>query len=79
MIAIDHYSSQWGWLAVAFTMLSVMTYHVIKQKPYWRILSQKWLLGLPVTGAMVRGQKLTQIFTVLALTQNAGIPFFTGS
>ena len=23
---------------------------------------------------MVRGQKLTQIFTVLALTQNAGIP-----
>ena len=78
MIAIAHYSSQWSWLAVAFTMLSVMTYHVIKQKPYWRILSQKWLLGLPVTGAMVRGQKLTQIFTVLALTQNAGIPFLQG-
>lgn len=78
MIAIAHYSSQWSWLAVAFTMLSVMTYNVIKQKPYWRILSQKWLLGLPVTGAMVRGQKLTQIFTVLALTQNAGIPFLQG-
>ncbi len=27
---------------------------------------------------MVRGQKLTQIFTVLALTQNAGIPFLQG-
>lgn len=78
MIAIAHYSSQWGWLAVALTMLSVMTYHVIKQKPYWLILSQKLLLGLPVTGAMVRGQKLTQIFTVLALTQNAGIPFLQG-
>lgn len=75
IIAIADYSSQWGWLVVAFTMLSVMTYHVIKQKPYWLILSQKWLLGLPVTGAMVRGQKLAQIFTVLALTQNAGIPF----
>lgn len=78
MIAIADYSSQWGWLAVALTMLSVMTYHVIKQKPYWLILSQKLLLGLPVTGAMVRGQKLTQIFTVLALTQNAGIPFLQG-
>lgn len=78
MIAIADYSSQWGWLAVALTMLSVMTYHLIKQKPYWLILSQKLLLGLPVTGAMVRGQKLTQIFTVLALTQNAGIPFLQG-
>jgi protein transport protein HofC len=78
MIAIADYSSQWGWLAVALTMLSVMTYHLIKQKPYWLILSQKLLLRLPVTGAMVRGQKLTQIFTVLALTQNAGIPFLQG-
>ncbi|MBJ3558191.1 protein transport protein HofC [Salmonella enterica subsp. enterica serovar Derby] len=78
MIAIADYSSQWGWLAVALTMVSVMTYHVIKQKPYWLILSQKLLLRLPVTGSLVRGQKLTQIFTVLALTQNAGIPFLQG-
>ena len=50
----------------------------MKQQPYWLTLRQKLLLGFPVIGPMVRGQKLTQIFTVLALTQNAGIPFLQG-
>lgn len=29
-------------------------------------------------GRLIRGQKLAQIFTVLALTQSAGIPFLQG-
>ena len=78
IIAIAHFSSQWGWLAVVFSMVAAAVYHLIKQQPYWLILRQKFLLGLPVIGPMVRGQKLTQIFTVLALTQNAGIPFLQG-
>ena len=78
IITIAHCSSQWGWLAVALGLVAVATHHLIKQKPYWLILRQQLLLSLPVIGAMVRGQKLTQIFTVLALTQNAGIPFLQG-
>ncbi|MBC6557899.1 protein transport protein HofC [Citrobacter braakii] len=78
IIAIAHFSSQWEWLAVVFSMVAIAVYHLIKQQPYWLILRQKFLLGLPVIGPMVRGQKLTQIFTVLALTQNAGIPFLQG-
>ncbi len=30
-------------------------------------------------GRLIRGQKLAQIFTVLALTQSAGIPFLQGT
>ena len=78
IITIAHCSSQWGWLTVALGLVAVATHHLIKQKPYWLILRQKLLLSLPVIGPMVRGQKLTQIFTVLALTQNAGIPFLQG-
>lgn len=78
IIAIAHFSSQWGWLAGAFSLVVGAAYHLMKQKPYWLTLRQKLLLGFPVIGPMVRGQKLTQIFTVLALTQNAGIPFLQG-
>lgn len=78
IITIAHYSSQWGWLAIALGLVAVAAHHLINQKPYWLVLRQKLLLSLPVIGPMVRGQKLTQIFTVLALTQNAGIPFLQG-
>ncbi|GIZ18684.1 protein transport protein HofC [Citrobacter europaeus] len=78
IIAIAHFSGQWGGLIGAFSLIAVAVYYLIKQKPYWLILRQTLLLGLPIIGPMVRGQKLTQIFTVLALTQNAGIPFLQG-
>jgi protein transport protein HofC len=44
----------------------------------WQRYRQKRLLSVPVAGALVRGQKLSQIFTVLSLTQNAGIAFLQG-
>ena len=78
IIAIAHFSGQWGWLAIALGLVAIAAHQLINQKPYWLVLRQKLLLSLPVIGPMVRGQKLTQIFTVLALTQNAGIPFLLG-
>ncbi|QMN55430.1 protein transport protein HofC [Citrobacter freundii] len=78
IIAIAHFSGQWGWLAIALGLVAIAAHQLINQKPYWLVLHQKLLLSLPVIGPMVRGQKLTQIFTVLALTQNAGIPFLQG-
>lgn len=78
IMAAAHYSSRWGWLAGLLCLVLGTTYGLIKQKPYWLILRQKTLLHFPIIGSMVRGQKLTQIFTVLALTQNAGIPFLQG-
>ncbi len=67
-----------GQALTVFRQGAVAAHHLINQKPYWLVLRQKLLLSLPVIGPMVRGQKLTQIFTVLALTQNAGIPFLQG-
>lgn len=49
-----------------------------KTKLSWQAQRQRLLLRLPVMGRLIRGQKLAQIFTVLALTQSAGIPFLQG-
>ncbi|EPF6111099.1 protein transport protein HofC [Enterobacter cloacae] len=46
----------------------------LRRDPRW----QRILMHIPVTGRLARGQKLGQIFTVLSLTQQAGIPFLQG-
>lgn len=46
----------------------------LRQDPRW----QRILMHIPVTGRLARGQKLGQIFTVLSLMQQAGIPFLQG-
>lgn len=50
----------------------------LRRHPLWQQFSQRLLLRLPVLGALARGQKLGQIFTVLTLTQQAGIAFLHG-
>lgn len=39
---------------------------------------QRTLLSLPLAGELIRGQRLTQLYTVLTLTQQAGIPLLDG-
>lgn len=46
----------------------------LRQNPRW----QQILMHTPVMGALAKGQKLGHIFTVLSLTQQAGIPFLQG-
>ncbi|POU75639.1 type IV pilin biogenesis protein [Leclercia sp. LSNIH6] len=50
----------------------------LRRKRRWRYATQRLLLNSPVIGPLVRGQKLSQIFTVLSLTQQAGIAFIQG-
>lgn len=46
----------------------------LRKNPRW----QQILMQTPVMGALAKGQKLGHIFTVLSLTQQAGIPFLQG-
>ena len=50
----------------------------VRRNRRWQRATQRLLLSSPVIGALVRGQKLSQIFTVLSLTQQAGIAFIQG-
>ncbi|WP_312837992.1 type II secretion system F family protein, partial [Atlantibacter hermannii] len=40
----------------------------------WQWHKQRILLRTPVMGALIRGQRLSQIYTILAMTQQAGLP-----
>lgn len=50
----------------------------LRNNDNWLRACQRLLLASPVIGPLVRGQRLSQIFTVLSLTQRAGIAFLQG-
>jgi protein transport protein HofC len=64
-------------LAIISLMLAILLSRLQKHSG-WLRYQQRILLACPVTGQLVLGQKLSQIFTVLSLTQQAGIAFLQG-
>lgn len=75
VMAFADWSAHWGWLVVFWALTLTVVNRVLARKPAWLIARQRGLLRIPVMGRLIRGQKLTQIFTILALTQSAGIAF----
>ncbi|WP_436858369.1 protein transport protein HofC [Citrobacter tructae] len=75
VITFADWSAHWGWLMVFWVLTLTVANRVLARKPAWLIARQRGLLRIPVMGRLIRGQKLTQIFTILALTQSAGIAF----
>ncbi|MDM3519720.1 protein transport protein HofC [Citrobacter sp. Ca225] len=75
IIAFADWSQRWSGLIVLMLVMLIATNSLLSRKPGWQMLRQRGLLRMPVMGQLIRGQKLTQIFTILALTQTAGIPF----
>lgn len=67
-----------GPFLLALLMLAVITAILLHKHPQWQRLRQRLLLATPVVGSLARGQKLSQIFTVLSLTQSTGIAFLQG-
>lgn len=65
-------------LIVAMAFLPLLLRPLLKRSPRWQMLRPRLLLKLPVFSGLIRGQMLSQIYTVLTLTQNAGIPFLQG-
>ena len=65
-------------LIIVMAILPFLLRPVLKRSAKWQELRPRLLLQIPVVSGLVSGQKLSQIYTVLALTQNAGIPFLQG-
>ncbi|MCT4714949.1 protein transport protein HofC [Enterobacteriaceae bacterium H18W14] len=49
-----------------------------QRKPSWKEYEQKFLLRIPLAASLWRGQILSQIYTTLSLSQQAGIPLLQG-
>ena len=78
VMAMAAFVEQWFIVLLTLPLLPVILSAVLKNHPPWQRVRQQILLALPIMGKLARGQKLTQIFTVLALTQRAGIAFLQG-
>jgi protein transport protein HofC len=65
------------WLAlITATLITVILR--CRRNPHWQWQEQNLLLRLPLVGELVRGQRLSQIYTILAMTQQAGLPLLQG-
>lgn len=78
VMATASFIERWFIPLLVVPMLPIMLSVTLKKHPAWLRARQQILLALPVMGKLARGQMLSQIFTVLALTQRAGIAFLQG-
>ena len=74
--------SEWlesGWrYGIATGIAVIVIGRFLRRNAHCHQLSQRLLLRMPLAGELVRGQRLSQIYTVLTLTQQAGIPLLNG-
>ncbi|HFQ5660624.1 TPA: protein transport protein HofC [Enterobacter kobei] len=74
VMGISAFMQSYALALFAVLLVPVAAAWTLRHTPRW----QRFLLHLPVMGALAKGQKLGQIFTVLSLTQQAGIAFLQG-
>ena len=68
-----------GWpLLLAFLLGPLLLNQLVRQRADWLLRRQRRVNALPLIGPLIGGQQLSLIFTVLALTQSAGISFLQG-
>jgi protein transport protein HofC len=66
-----------GWLLSAIVLMGC-GYFLRQRKPHWQEYEQNLLLRIPLVAPLWRGQILSQIYTTLSLSQQAGIPLLQG-
>lgn len=71
-------TSQGGWWLLGIIALVTFGLLLRHKRPQWQEHEQKLLLKTPLVAPLWRGQLLSQIYTTLALTQQAGVPLLQG-
>ncbi|ELY2795498.1 protein transport protein HofC [Cronobacter dublinensis] len=68
--ALTHYAAWW----LSLLLLAPGVIIRLRRRPKWQLREATLLLKVPLFGPLIRGQQLSQIYTVLSLMQRAGIP-----
>lgn len=74
VMGISAFMQSYALALFAVLLVPLTAAWTLRHTPRW----QRFLLHIPVMGALTKGEKLGQIFTVLSLTQQAGIAFLQG-
>ncbi|MWL73774.1 type IV pilin biogenesis protein, partial [Escherichia coli] len=78
VMAAAAFLQRWGWVFLVLLVAAGLGLMGLRRHSPWQSVTMRLLLRCPLIGTLVRGQKLSQIFTVLSLTQQAGITFLQG-
>ena len=71
-------TSQGGWWVLTAVFFAVIGWWLRRTQPGIREKEQLLLLKIPVIAPLRQGQLLSQIFTVLTLSQHSGVPLLEG-
>lgn len=78
VIALSEFiAHSWGYAATLLVVV-IVSERALHRRTDYQYLCQRALLQLPLAGELTRGQCLSQIYTVLTLTQQTGIPLLDG-
>ena len=71
-------TTQGAWWLLVTLILTAFGYILRTKKPHWQEYEQRLMLHIPLLAPLWRGQILSQIYTTLSLSQQAGIPLLQG-
>ncbi|WP_310606311.1 protein transport protein HofC [Buttiauxella brennerae] len=79
VMAVSNWVTTQGiWWLLATIVIMACGFLVRRRKPHWQEYEQNLLLRTPLVSPLWRGQILSQIYTTLSLSQQAGIPLLQG-
>ncbi|WP_368542200.1 protein transport protein HofC [Enterobacter soli] len=78
VMGLATFIEEWLMVLVVLLLIPALLVYSLRRDPRWQRVSQRILLQMPAVGSLAKGHRLGQIFTVLSLTQQAGIAFLQG-
>lgn len=78
IIQLSEWLAHYAPLLAAAIVILLLSWRRLRRNPRWQDREQQLLMRLPLVAPLLRGQRLSQIHTTLALTQRSGIPLMQG-
>ena len=74
MLALSNFIRAWGWLAGLVLIAAGYSIHRLLQKKTVRLAWDRWLLGAPLAGKIIRSYNTARFSSTLAILVGAGVP-----
>lgn len=74
MMALSSFVRHWWWAILIMLVLAVWAMRSVLRRPGPRLAFDRWLLGAPLAGRLVRGYNTVRFASTLGILEAAGVP-----
>jgi general secretion pathway protein F len=74
MIALSHFVTQWGWLALLGVGAAVMGWRYLMRNETFRLNVHRRILRMPLIGRLARGSNSARFASTLSILTTSGVP-----